>query len=104
MRFFAEIAFGGILFTDRGKYRYSNDMTLYEYHIVYPEGETREISHELAMSSIVDINGFPVPLPLPTNRMIAYHVCRKRMAEDKGLVVTWYFLEQLNAVELLEYT
>lgn len=99
-----EIVSGMNLFTERVDYRYSGCMTLFEYHIVYPEGETREITHELAMSDIVDINGNPLSRPLPTNRMIAYHVCRKRIAEDKGLTVTWYFLEQLNAIELLEYT
>lgn len=79
-------------------------MTLYEYHIVFPEGETQEIHHPLAVSDVVDINGNPLELPLPTNRMLAYHVCKKRMAENTGLVVTWYFLEQLNATELLEYS
>lgn len=79
-------------------------MTLYEYHIVFPEGETQEVDHPLSVNDIVDINGNSLTLPLPTNRMLAYHVCRKRMAEGKGLVVTWYFLEQLNAAELLEFT
>lgn len=79
-------------------------MTLYEYHLVFPEGETQEINHQLQVNQIVDINGNPLPLPLPTNRMIAYHIGRKRTAEDRGMVVTWYFLEQLSALELLEYT
>lgn len=79
-------------------------MTLYEFHIVFPEGETQEIDHQLCVNDIVDLNGNPLQCPLPTNRMIAYHVARKRTAEDRGLVVTWYFLEQLNAAELLEYT
>ncbi|HHU36493.1 MAG TPA: hypothetical protein GXZ47_04600 [Treponema sp.] len=79
-------------------------MTLFENHIVYPEGETREIDHQLSVNDIVDINGYPLQKPLPTNRMIAYHVCRKRTAENRGLIVTWFFLEQLNAGELLEYT
>jgi len=79
-------------------------MTLYEFHLVFPEGETQEIQHELRINDIVDINGYPLSLPLPTNRMLAYHVARKRMAEERGLVVTWYFLEQLNAGDLLEFT
>lgn len=79
-------------------------MTLYEFHIVYPEGETREIGHQLRMDDIIDLNGFPLALPLPSNRMIAYHIARKRTAEERGLVVTWYFLEQLNSDELIEYT
>jgi hypothetical protein len=79
-------------------------MTLYEFHLVFPEGETQEISHPLRISELVDVNGNPLSLPLPTSRMLAYHVARKRTAEDRGLVVTWYFLEQLSAPELLEYT
>jgi hypothetical protein len=79
-------------------------MTTYEFHIVYPEGETQEITHELRPGEIVDLNGYPLALPLPTNRMIAYHVSGKRMAEERGLVVTWYLLEQLDATELLAYT
>lgn len=79
-------------------------MTLYEFHIVYPEGETQEISHQLSPGDIVDINGYPLALPLPTNRMIAYHVSGKRTAERTGLVATWYILEQLNATELLAFT
>lgn len=59
-------------------------MTLYEYHIVFPEGETQEVDHPLSVNDIVDINGNSLTLPLPTNRMLAYHVCRKRMAEGKG--------------------
>ncbi len=78
-------------------------MTLYEFHIVYPEGETQEIRHQLRVNDIVDVNGVPLPLPLPTNRMLAYHVSRKRTAEERGLVVTWYFLEQLSANDLVEY-
>ena len=80
------------------------NMTLYEFHIVFPEGETQEIEHQLRVGDIVDVNGIPQSIPLPTNRMIAYHIFRKRTAEERGLVVTWYFLEQLNATELLAYT
>lgn len=79
-------------------------MTLYEFHLVFPEGETQEIDHQLSPGEIVDINGNALPLPLSTNRMLAYHVSRKRTAEDRGMVVTWYFLEQLSATELLAYT
>ena len=84
--------------------RYSTFMTLYEFHLVFPDGETQEINHQLSTGEIVDVNGIPIPLPLPTNRILAYHVSRKRTAEERGLVVTWYFLEQLSATDLLAYT
>lgn len=79
-------------------------MTSYEFYIVFPEGETQEITHQICVNSIVDVNGIPLHLPLPTNKMIAYHVARKRTTEERGTIVTLYFLEQLNAIELLEYT
>jgi len=78
-------------------------MTLYEYHIVYPEGDRREIEHPLTVSDVVDINGTPLPLPLPTNRMIAYHGAGKRTQEERGVVATWYLLELLSAEELRQF-
>ncbi len=78
-------------------------MTQYEYYIVFPDGETQEISGVLHPSQLVDINGIPLPLPLPTNRMIVYRISGKRTREERGIVSTWYILEQLNAIELLEF-
>ena len=79
-------------------------MTLYENYIVFPDGENREITHRIGIGDLVDINGFPLSTPLATNRMIAYHVARKRTEEERGIITTMYYLEQLNANELLEYT
>ena len=42
--------------------------------IVYPEGDSREIEHDLRVNQLVDLNGNPLPLPLPTPRMIVYRV------------------------------
>ena len=92
------------LFTNFSGTDIVESMTMYEFHIVFPEGETQEIEHQISVGDIVDVNGIPMTIPLPTNRMIAYHVSRKRTTEERGLVVTWYFLEQLNAMELLAYT
>lgn len=79
-------------------------MTLYENYIVFPDGEQREISHSIRMDDLVDLNGFPLDIPIATNRMLAYHVAQKRTREDRGIITTLYYLEQLNANELLEYT
>ncbi len=79
-------------------------MTLYEFHLVFPDGQTQEINHILRGGELVDVNGLELSLPLPTNRMLAYRISRKRTAEDRGLVVTWYFLEQMTAMDLLGYT
>lgn len=79
-------------------------MTLYEFHLVFPDGQTQEIRHQLRGGELVDVNGLELSVPLPTNRMLAYRIARKRTAEDRGLVVTWYFLEQMTAMDLLGYT
>ncbi len=79
-------------------------MTLYESYIVFPDGDTQEISHNLNVSALVDVNGIPLPLPLPTKRMIAYNVCRKRVTEERGVVTTRYYLELMSAAELIDYT
>jgi len=42
--------------------------------IVYPEGDSREIEHDLRVNQLVDLNGNPLPLPLPSARMIVYRV------------------------------
>ncbi|ULQ60176.1 hypothetical protein K7I13_02325 [Brucepastera parasyntrophica] len=78
-------------------------MLIREYHIVYPEGETQEIHHELRVNDVVDANGQPYRLPLPTNKLLAYQVYRKRVSESRGMIVTWFYLAQLSAEELLEY-
>ena len=41
--------------------------------------------------------------PLPTNKMIVYQVCGKRTREERGIVATYYALEQLDAAELRAY-
>lgn len=79
-------------------------MTLWEFHIVFPEGESQEIQHRLAIGDIVDCNGCPLPLPLPTNRMLAYRVSRVRSLEERGVSRVIHYLDQLNATELLEFT
>ncbi len=79
-------------------------MTLWEFHIVFPEGESQEIQHRLAIGDIVDCNGWPLPLPLPTNRMLAYRVSRVRSLEERGLSQVLHYLDQMSASELLEFT
>jgi hypothetical protein len=55
------------------------------------------------LNQIVDVNGRPLPLPLPGNRMIAFRVARVRTKESKGSMETYHYLELLSAQELLEY-
>jgi len=78
-------------------------MTIYESRIVFPDGETQEIGQRLRISDVVDHNGNPLSLPLPTNRMLAYQVQRMRTTEERGIQVTWYFLAQLSSNDLMDY-
>ena len=79
-------------------------MILNEFFIVFPEGDVQEIGGRLPLNAIVDINGNKLPLPLPTNRMIAFRVSRIKTDENKGGNETYHFLELLSAGDLLEYT
>jgi hypothetical protein len=78
-------------------------MFMQEYFIVFPEGDVQEISGRLRINEIVDVNGVPLPLPLPTNKMIAFQVSRIQTKENKGGNETFHHLELLSAEELLSY-
>jgi hypothetical protein len=75
-----------------------------EFFVVFPEGDTQEIAGRLPINTIVDVNGRPLPLPLPTNRMIAFRVAKIKTDENKGGNETYHFLELLGIEDLLEYT
>ena len=78
-------------------------MFMSDYFIVFPEGDTQEIRGRLRLNELVDINGNPLNLPLPTNRMIAFRVAKIRTNDYKGGSEIYHYLEQLSAPELLEY-
>ena len=78
-------------------------MTLYEYYIIYPDGEKQEISGPVSIGTFLDINGNQLPHQLPTNKMIVYQVQSKRTIENLGIVQIIYVVEQLDAEELLDY-
>jgi hypothetical protein len=78
-------------------------MFITEYFIVFPEGDAQEIRGRLPINQLVDINGNPLALPLPTNRMIAFRVAKISTNEHKGGKEIYHYLEQMSARELLEY-
>jgi len=78
-------------------------MFMTDYFIVFPEGDSQEIRERLSINQLVDINGNPLDLPLPTNRMIAFRVAKIRTNEYKGGKETYHYLEQVSAGELTEY-
>jgi hypothetical protein len=78
-------------------------MFINEFFIVFPEGDTQEISERLPFNAIVDINGNVLTPPLPTNKMIVFRVSGIKTEENKGGNITWHFLDLLSAQELLEF-
>jgi hypothetical protein len=72
-------------------------------YIVFPEGDLQEIPGRLPISALVDLNGNPLRLPLPTSRMIAFRVSRIRVSEGRNGSETLHYLEQLSAGELEPY-
>ena len=78
-------------------------MYMTEYFIVFPEGDTQEIQGRLSLNQLVDVNGTPLPLPLPTNRMVVFRVDKVQTKDYKGGSETYHYLEQVSARELLEF-
>jgi len=78
-------------------------MFISEYFIVFPEGDAQEIRGRLTLNQLVDINGNPLELPLPTNRMIVFRVAKISTNDYKGGEKIYHYLEQLSARELLEF-
>ncbi|MCL2129933.1 MAG: hypothetical protein FWH35_08440 [Treponema sp.] len=78
-------------------------MFISEYFIVYPEGDSQEIQGRLRLNQLVDVNGNPLNLPLPTNKMIVFRVEKIQTKEHKGGSETYHYLEQVSAGELLEF-
>jgi len=78
-------------------------MFMTEYFIVFPDGDAQEIQCRLAINQLVDVNGNPLPLPLPTNRMVVFRVDKIQTKDYKGGSETYHYLEQVSARELLEF-
>jgi hypothetical protein len=70
------------------------------YYIVFPEGDTQEVPGRLPVNALVDMNGRPLPLPLPSAKIIAFRVGRVRTAENTGIRETFHYLELVPAAEL----
>ncbi|MBN1698367.1 MAG: hypothetical protein JW881_12705 [Spirochaetales bacterium] len=79
-------------------------MITYSRRLLYPEGDFQEINHRLKVNQLVDLNGIPLKIPLPTAKMIVYRVFRISTELTRNEEFTNYHLEQLNRNELEEYT
>jgi len=79
-------------------------MTIDEYFIQYPEGESQEIPAPLRIDQLVDLNGHALDLPLPSPRIIAYRVVKIRHLEERGMHSVLHYVELVPAAELLSYS
>lgn len=68
--------------------------------IVYPEGDSREIDHALGVNALVDLNGRPLAIPLPTPRMIVYRVWKITTSSQRHEQSVSYHLERVDRPEL----
>jgi hypothetical protein len=68
--------------------------------IIYPEGDSREIEHDLRVNQLVDLNGNPLPLPLPSARMIVYRVWKVSTQAERHQENVFYHLELVTRPEL----
>ena len=75
-------------------------MTFRTHYIMYPEGDSLEISHTLRVGQVVDLNGNPLSFPLPSVKIIAYRVYRISTREFPGEEARIYYLEPVRPAEL----
>jgi hypothetical protein len=78
-------------------------VTTYESYLVYPDGDTQEAAMPLRVNQLVDLNGYPLSLPLDNPRIIAYRVYKVTRREERGEDTTLYHLELVPVNELLGY-
>lgn len=75
-------------------------MTLYEYYLIYPEGDVVEVNHEIPISAIFNIYGEELSKNSLNAKTLCYYVARKQIKEEIGIHKTFYTLEQLSLNEL----
>lgn len=78
-------------------------MTIHSSYLVYPEGDVQEAPVNLGINQLVDINGYPLQIPLKDIRVIAYRVFRIAHKETIGEHNTYFHLELVKPVELMEF-
>ena len=76
-------------------------MTIYTHKLKYPEGDEKEIEHSLNFNQIIDLNGNPLRLPIPSPKVIIYRVYRISTSEERGEVIKYYYLELVVGDELI---
>ena len=77
-------------------------MQLTTRRIIFPEGDYQEIEHTLRVNQLVDLNGFPLALPLSTTKMIVYRVYKKNTTSLRGEDIIDFSLELVTRSQLGE--
>jgi hypothetical protein len=75
-------------------------VTILSRRLIYPDGDSQEAFHVLRINDVVDLNGNPLALPLPTDRLIAYRVFKISTDLPPGEEITNYHLELLTRYDL----
>lgn len=81
-------------------YGYTLAMTTETRWLIYPDGDRQECDSLLRVDQVVDMNGFPLPMPPPSPRIIAYRVYKVRRVEERGQLDVLQYLELVPASEL----
>lgn len=77
-------------------------MTTETRWIVYPDGDRQETQKLLRVDDLVDMNGFVLPMPPPSERMVVYRVFKIRRVEERGELDVLQYLALVPASELRE--
>lgn len=75
-------------------------MTIETRYLVYPDGDRQETQRLLRVDELVDMNGFTIPMPLRSARIVAYRVFKIRRMEERGELDILQYLELVPAYEL----
>jgi hypothetical protein len=71
--------------------------------LLYPEGDEVETSAAPPFNVLLDLNGQVLPLPLKTEKTLAYRVFSIRKQEERGETKIFYHLELVPVEELKSY-
>ena len=74
-----------------------------ELYIVFPEGDIQEVSRRIPIGTLVDVNGNPLVMPLPSIRTLAFQVSRISVKENRGGNEVYHYLDLMSPAELLPY-
>ncbi len=69
----------------------------------YPDGGTQESARAVRPGALLDVNGNPLGLPLPTMRMLVYRAWKVSSESTRNEEITHYWLEQVPPGELRDY-